>query len=163
MTLNQLRTSNFGRLKANATGSTGVGYTVYDFDGNIVTPRTTGSVYQLTSGSGVYAAYVPFDDNFRGSIVWDTGTAFSTASFAIEEYNFEANNPTVEKLYVTQSMMSGTLSQLYDIEYGRWRIDQTNQTMVFYKEDNSTIVATFDLFDSAGLPTVDSVFDRRRS
>lgn len=163
MSLSQLRTSNFGRLRANATGSTGVGYTVFDTSGNVFSPRTTTGVYQLASGSGIYAAFVSFDDNFRGSIVWDTGAAFLSTSYAIEEYNYEANNPIVDQLYVTQSMMSGTIGQLYDIEYGRWKIDQFTNQMIFYRDDNSTVIATFDLFDSAGSPTVDSVFDRRRA
>lgn len=159
----QLRTSNFGRSKSNATGSTGVGYSVYDTVGSIITPRTTVGVYQLVSGSGVYAAFVQFNDSFRGSVVWDTGSAFPTASYAIEEYNYEANNPLVDQMYATQSMMSGTLGQLYDIEYGRWRIDAATNKMIFYKADNSTVVAEFNLFDSVGTPTIDSVFDRRRA
>lgn len=60
MLLQQLRNVNFGRTRANATGSTGVGYTIMDVSGSVVSPRTTIGVYQLESGSGIYAAYVTF-------------------------------------------------------------------------------------------------------
>ena len=34
--------------------------------------------------------------------------------------------------------------------------------MIFFKEDNVTEVARFDLFDDAGNPTMDAVFERTR-
>lgn len=84
MSLDQLRNVNFGRNRANATGSTGVGYTIMDVSGTAVSARITASVYQLESGSGIYAAYVSFPDNFRGQIFWDTGIAFVTKSYVIQ-------------------------------------------------------------------------------
>ena len=45
-----------------------------------------------------------------------------------------------------------------DIQYGRWYIN--NNQMIFYKEDNVTEVARFNLFDDNGNPTMDAVFDR---
>ena len=50
MSLFQLRNVNFGKSKANATGTLGVGYTVYDATGTIVTSRTTSGVYQILTG-----------------------------------------------------------------------------------------------------------------
>ena len=160
MSVEQLRNVNFGRSKANATGSSGVGYTVLDTSGSITSPRTTSGVYQLTSGSGLYAAYISFPDYYRGQVMWDTGTAFLTASWATEQYNYEENNPEVSDVLDKVTQMSGSLGQLYDIQYGRWKIE-SNQ-MKFYREDNVTLVATFDLFDDLGAPSMDSVFERVR-
>lgn len=63
------------------------------------------------------------------------------------------------------AQISGTLGnieanvdRLIDIQYGRWYI--VNDQMIFYKEDNVTEVARFDLFDNNGNPTMDAVFDR---
>lgn len=141
MPLSQLKNVNFGRTKLNATGSLGVGYQLLDVTGSIVSPRTTAGVYQ--TAPGIYAAYVPFPDNFKGQILWDTGTHyFLTASYAAEEYNGEANK----------------IDQIYDIQFGRWRI--VGNQMIFFKEDNSTEVARFNLFDDAGNPTMDAVFER---
>jgi len=158
MPLDQLRNSNFGSNKANATGSTGVGYTIMDASGSIVAPRTTVGVYQLESGSGLYAAYVNFPDSFRGQIMWDTGTAFATKSYAVEQYNVEENNPKIDDIDLRVTQMSGTMGQLYDIQFGRWHII-ANQ-MVFYREDNVTEIARFNLFDENGAPSMDAVFER---
>lgn len=83
--------------------------------------------------------------------MWDTGAAFVTASYAVEQYNVEENNPKVDDTL----RVAGSL---YDISYGRWKI-VANQ-MLFYKDDNATLVAKFDLFDDTGNPTMDAVFER---
>lgn len=160
MALDQLRNANFGKNRANATGSTGVGYTLMDVSGSIVAPRTTTGVYQLESGSGLYAAYVSFPDNFRGQIMWDTGTAFVSKSYAVEQYNVEENNPKVDDTFRMVTQMSGTIAQLYDISFGRWHI--VGNQMVFYKEDNVTEVARFNLFDDTNTQSMDAVFQRTR-
>ena len=142
MALSQLRNVNFGRTKLNATGSSGVGYQLLDVTGAPVASRTTSGVYQ--TAPGIYAAYVSFPDDFRGQILWDTGTTFLTASYATEQYNYEENNPKVDSIY--------------DVQFGRWRI--VGNQMIFFKEDNSTEIARFNLFDDAGNPTMDAVFER---
>jgi hypothetical protein len=65
--------------------------------------------------------------------------------------------------------MSGTLAAhgailqfLYDIDDGRWKLDRNTNQMYFYKNDNTTLIATFDLFDIDGNPTIDLVTERRR-
>ena len=52
------------------------------------------------------------------------------------------------------------LDLIHDIEGGKWTIVGTQ--MVFFKADNLTEVARFDLFDADGNPTVDDAFTRRR-
>src|SRR4051812_11997855 len=102
MSLTQLRNANFGKTKSNLTGTTGVGYTLLSFDGSENVARTTAGVYQLTSGSGLYAAYVSFPDSFRGQIMWDTGEVLlASRAFAAEQYNYEENNPKVDSIYAT--------------------------------------------------------------
>ena len=158
MALDQLRNVNFGRTKSNATGSTGVGYTLMDISGSIVSARAVAGVYQLTSGSGLYAAYISFPNNFRGQLMWDTGTAFVTASYATEQFNVEENNPKVDDTLRMVTQISGTVGQLYDINYGRWKI-VANQ-MIMYKDDNLTEVVRFNLFDDTATPSMDAVFER---
>ena len=160
MALDQLRNCNFGRTRANATGSTGVGYTLIDVTGSITSPRTTTGVYQIASGTGLYAAYVGFPNDFRGQLVWDTGAAFPTASYAIEQYNVEENNPRIDDIDRRTLQMSGTIGQLYDIQFGRWLI--AGNQMLFFKEDNVTLIATFNLYDDTATPSMDAVFERAR-
>ena len=158
MPLDQLRNVNFGKNRANATGSTGVCYTLMDVSGSITAARTTAGVYQLTSGSGLYAAYISFPDDFRGQVLWDTGTAFSDMCYATEEYNVEANNPLVNEIFTKMCAVSGSIQDICHFTTGRWAI--TGSTMTFYKQDNVTAIATFDLFDQDGVPSADCVFER---
>ena len=156
MSLSQLRNVNLGRSCANATGSSGVGYTILNEAGLISSPRTTSDVIQLAPG--IYSAYISFPDNFRGQILWDTGSTFPTSSYAVEGYNYEENNPLIGNILTTVNQISGTVGELYQMGYGRWKI-QNNQ-MLFFGPDNLTEIARFNLFDDAGSPTMDSVFDR---
>ena len=52
------------------------------------------------------------------------------------------------------------LEFIFDINGGRWKI--VSNQMIFYTADGLTIVATFDLKDLAGLPTMGDVFERTR-
>lgn len=164
MSLDQLRNCNFGRQRADVTGSTGVGYTLFDALGGVVTPRTTSGVYQLSPGSGLYAAYISFPDAFRGQLMWDcpsiTGSLgrILSQSFATEQFNVEENNPKVNDIDARTIQMSGTIGQIYDVQYGRWKI-VANQ-MIFYKDDNVTEITRFNLFDDTGAPSMDAVFER---
>lgn len=149
MSVSLVRNVDFGQTQANITGSSGVGYTLLDVTGSVYQSRTTSGVYQLVSGSGIYAAYVTFPDDWKGQILWDTGTVITGTcgtQYAVEDYDYLENNPKTDSIY--------------DIEHGRWRI--VGDEMIFYKEDNVTEVARFDLYDENGLPTSDAVFERVR-
>ena len=158
MSLNQLRNVNFGVTHANATGSLGVGYTLFDSAGAITQARTTTGVYQISSGSGIYAANISFPDGFNGQILWDTASVFSKTYRAIEHYNVEENDPKVSEIHAMVSSITGSIQLLRDMTTGRWIIE--NNQMKFYKEDNVTLVATFDLYDDNGVPSMDPVFER---
>jgi len=56
--------------------------------------------------------------------------------------------------------METLLTFIGDIEGGRWRIE--NNQMIFYKADNITEVARFNLYDEDGQPAAIDVFQRRR-
>lgn len=160
MSLNQSKNVIFGSPRANATGSSGVGYTILDTTGSIVAARSTSGIHQLASGSGTYSAYVSFPDDFHGSILWDTGTAFTSVYYASEQINAEENNPNVDTSYNTLLAMSASLETIRGFTEGRWHIIGTQ--MLFYDRDNTTLLGTFDLNDINGLPTNDAVFERVR-
>lgn len=156
----ELQNANFGPKRADQTGSLGVGYTILDYLGNIITPRTTTGVYQLTAGSGLYAAYVSWPDPFNGQILWDC-PAFTGSSGLIRSQSFATEQHNTDRAYV---FLTGTIAPqvqgLYDVAFGRWKIDKVANTMTFYRADNVTIVAVFDLLDDTGAPTFDGVFER---
>lgn len=177
-TFQQLRIVNFGRSKKDATGPTGVGYQLLDYAGSIALPRTTDGVYQ--TAPGIYAAYIAFPDEFRGQILWDTGSAFAETFYASEQHNTEENLPDTiyDKLNlisdkvdtidgsIASTITSGLTSiqnrveDIYHLTAGRWVI-KDNQ-MIFYKDDNVTELMRFNLFDNNGSPSMDAVFDRTK-
>ena len=61
----------------------------------------------------------------------------------------------------TTLALQASVQFLVDIEGGRWEIS-SNQ-MIFYKSDNVTEVARFDLFDGAGLPAEEDIVERTRA
>jgi hypothetical protein len=171
----QLQNVNFGQNRADATGSTGVGYTLMDFGGNIVAARTTAGVYQLASGSGLYAAYVSWPDNFNGQILWDCPPMTSSLpdpddvhilsqSYATEQYNVQANDPLVAATY---TLLSGTVAPnvqaIYDMEYGRWKLDPTTNQMYFYDPSGLNLIATFNMYDNTFTPATDAVYQRQNT
>ena len=157
MSFEQVHNVDFGKNRTNATGSTGVGYQLIDASGSIIQARTTGSVIQLASGSGMYSALISFPDDFMGSIVWDTGTAFSGTCFATEDYN-----PNTANILEKVCDVSASVETIRGLTEGRWLIDETTNKMYFYDKDNVTLLAEYDLTDKDGLPTVDAVFERVR-
>lgn len=152
MTITLVQNVNFGPFRTNITGSSGVGYTLIDAAGNTVNPRTTTGVYELMSGC--YAANVAFPNSFNGQILWDCPQTGSLASVvAVEAHDFRISDTWVET-----NGLTGSIQSLLDVSYGRWKI--VGNQMLFYKADNVTLVATFNLLDDAGNPTNDAVFER---
>lgn len=141
MAITLLKSVNFGPGKA---GLETVGFTLINNSGNVAVARSTVGVHEVGTDTGIYAAPITFT-NFVGSILWDTGEG--SPAYATEEYNGTEENVEFIK----------------DIEGGRWSIDQGANQMIFYKSDNVTEVARFDLKGSDGNPNSTDVFTRRRS
>jgi hypothetical protein len=132
---------NFGSSKGSLTT---VGYRIYWLDGTLSGSRVTSNVGEILNGTGIYSSSIYFSTNFSGSILWDTGE--STPAYATEEYN-----PMPEQVEFIKS-----------IEGGRWKLDSTTKQMIFYKDDNTTVVARFGMSGSEGTPAVSDVFERQR-
>jgi hypothetical protein len=167
MSLQLLRNVNFGRTHSNQTGSMGVGYALLDQGGTIVASRTTTGVYQLMVDSGLYASLIDFPDNFRGQVVWDcpafTGSlGVVSQSFAAEQFNIEENDPRVGSTEQMLAAVTGTIQSIYDMGFGRWKINKSTNQMLFFAADNVTPIATFNLYDDAGAPAFDGVFERQK-
>ena len=142
MSITLTKSVNFG--SGNGSLAT-VGYRLLDTKGTLSGSRITAGVGEILAGSGIYSASVYFATSFSGSILWDTGA--SSPEYATEEYH------SVEE----------QISFIKSIEGGRWKIDTSTNQMIFYKDDNTTKVATFDLKDSDGSASSSSVFERVRS
>jgi len=172
-----LLTVDFGSSKSNATGSNGVGYTVYDVSGSMLLSRSIDGVNQ--TAPGIYSANVDIPPvTPTAQIVWDTGTAFFKTYYATDAVDLTSYMSLSESIagigsYVSTAIATDLnnltsmvaqvmidVSAIKDHTTGRWLM-KDNQ-MIFYKEDNTTEVARFNLFDDAGKPSLENVFDRRR-
>lgn len=63
--------------------------------------------------------------------------------------------------HVVPESFGDLVNFIRNIEGGKWRI--VGNQMIFYKSDNVTEVARFNLFDSAGNPAMANVFERERA
>jgi len=168
-------TVNLGKSRSGLSGS--VGYKILDETGGEVQARTMTGVFELTASSGMYGAFVVFPNDLRGSIVWDSGPADSSLVYAVEEYNYTqvgqnsdqiltssvAASGSTQSIELMLTQVSASVDFIRHIEGGRWKIDTSTNQMTFYKDDNVTVVAVFDLKDSSGSPTSDAPFERVRS
>jgi len=141
MSITLVKSVNFGPGKKNL-GT--VGFTLINSSGAVAVARSTTGVHEVGSNTGIYAAPITFN-NFVGSILWDTGEG--SPAYATEQYNAVEENIEFVK----------------DIEGGRWTIDTGANQMVFYKADNTTEIARFNLKGSDGNANSTNVFGRRRA
>jgi hypothetical protein len=158
MTMTRLKSANLGKLKG---GLPTVGYTLYDVTGSISQSRTTSGVYELGTTTGIYAVNVDFPNEFKGSILWDSGEA--SPVYATEEVDLVATDTSVAtNVADIKTSLDTDLTFIRDMIGGQWKIDDSAYQMIFYKEDNVTEVARFDLSDNKGAPSFLSVFLRKR-
>lgn len=82
-------------MGSNKTGLVGtIGVTLLSSNGSTHAARTTTGIYEI--GGGCYAKQITFDDDWIGSIKWDTGGG--SPLYAIEEYSYYENNPKVDNI-----------------------------------------------------------------
>lgn len=155
--LNQVRSVDFGSTRG---GLSTVSYSLYDSSNVLVSGPNTAGVSEVGFNTGVYACNISFPDGFHGTIIWSSGEMIPV--YAAEQYNVEENNPVVDQIYSTVVATAADLAFVKDIEGGRWKIDPVTSTMTFYKDDNTTVVATFQLKDQNGQPTFNAPFERSR-
>ena len=135
MSVRLVKNANFGSSKTGKVGS--IGYSLYDSDGTITGSRATDGIYEVVAGSGLYGVKLDVSNAFSGSIVWD-----------------------VESIYAVDEVDASTIITRQLTE-GRWKIDTSTKQMIFYKTDNTTEIARYDLKDENGTASYSSVFDRQ--
>jgi len=146
------RTVNFGTTKS---GLRHVGYCLLNTKGAIIRPRSELGVHEVGEGTGIYSAMVCFPDQFRGTVLWDTGE--NNPAFAAEEYNYYDNNSVMleQMKYVFDQ-----LSFLRGLQAGRWALKKETAEMIFYDETGENMLVSYSMTDSKGEPSLEEVFDR---
>lgn len=97
---------NFGASKS---GLSTVGYTLLNTDETTKQARTTTGVYEVGINTGIYACNVIFDDDWNGSILWDSGEV--TPVYAAEQYNHQENVSTSDISGIADAVWDENLNQ----------------------------------------------------
>jgi len=159
MPVTVVKSANFGKLRGSLAT---IGFTLFDASGTEVAARSTTGVHEIGNNTGIYAAPVTFPDNFTGSILWDTGQDADTVYASEEQNNTDSAASLTGDITAIKTSIDADLTFVKDMLGGRWCIDPATAQMVFYKGDNTTEVARFDLRDKNDQPSYLSVFDRNR-
>tara|TARA_B100001093_G_scaffold519938_1_gene611561 strand:+ start:822 stop:1241 length:420 start_codon:yes stop_codon:yes gene_type:complete len=137
--LKVLQTANLGKGYSGISGS--IRYEIYDTLGSEITSATNTGIYELGSSTGLYGVELNLNNRFSGSIVWSVNG--NTRVYATEEIKMD------------QKMARF-------IHTGRWQIDENNNQMIFYEDDNVTEIARYDLKDRNGSASITEIFERTR-
>jgi len=139
-------------------GKTGltIGYRVLNLDGTQYSAFTTTGVSE-TSVPGTYRVA-------NGVIVPDAGghIVFGVSGTDYAEATVSQAPAKAGDAMTLTSAYGDLITFLYDVAGGKWVIDSVNKQLTLYKSDNATLVATFNLKDSAGVLSVTNVFTRER-
>ena len=136
-----VKTVNFGKALSDLPAN--VYYSLYNTLGSATTFRSSGSIYQVGSGTGIYGSEISFNQQFSGSILWEVTASNGNVVFASDEVEIDSR-----------------LTRHFTV--GQWEIDKDTNEMIFYQDDNNTEIGRFDLKDSSGSPSTGEVFKRIR-
>jgi hypothetical protein len=136
-----VKTVNFGKGLADLPAS--VHFSLYDTLGTATIFRSSGSIYQVGSGTGIYGSEVSLSQHFSGSILWEVTASNGNVVFASDEVEIDSR-----------------LTRHFTV--GKWQIDKTTSEMIFYQDDNVTEMGRFSLADDRGNASTDQVFRRTR-
>lgn len=146
----------------NEIDANGAIFVAVDFVGLMTLTNLTGGGYFQAGG---YFGKVVLDPSCNGGV----GRVYGTLEVVDNSTNFTwiekgyINYETIDQAVWERSNGAQALTDLElikNVEGGRWRI--VSNQMIFYEDDNTTEVARFNLFDSAGSPTMTNVYDRQR-
>lgn len=156
------RSVNFG---INKTGLSTIGYTLYNPDRTVNTSRSTSDVAELATGSGIYSANITFPADFKGYIVWDTGeSGESNPLYAIESIDFKLPADVVWDELVSDHQTTSTfgkfISDLLEAESGKWEL--VGNQLIIYESDNATELFRFNVYNSAGAPSMTEIVKREK-
>ncbi len=133
-------------------------FSVVDSDGN--------PVAGLTDGDFTKELYNPSGSEVSGTVtvtVTELGTGLYRVSFTpsiVGEWALNIFNATyfVGGKSNNYQCTTGVVMDIIKIEYGRWKV--VGDQMLFYDDDDTTVIATFDLKDLAGAATMQNVYER---
>lgn len=167
------------------TGLTDVTMVVYKPDGSKQGVYTLSEV-NLGDGKGIYY-YDYVDSDIAGTYLFvinslshpkkDAKQVYFDSSDVLVDWNDDekkqirhalgidgtkttSSGGLLQTISTALTLVSGNVEFIKDIEGGRWDFD--GNEMVFYKDDNITEVARFEILDINGLPDIENPVQRVR-
>lgn len=139
-------------------GGSGQTLVMQNFNGYIKWKNLTGANDQ--ANASLNAGWVLLDSTITAGQVTIIGVGtvddYSNGATVNIEHLVNPNN-------IRDHVWADSRAQLlYNMEGGRWKVDTITNQMIFYRADNTTEVARFNLFDSTGAPASENVYERRR-
>ena len=97
------------------------------------------------------------------SSVWDVQKAdhlvVGSTGEALSQIKADTTD-IIDKLYLDADSVLEVVQLMLKLDAGRTKIDPTNQTLTVYDEDCTTVLRTYDLYDSTGTKSVTDVCER---
>ena len=132
-------------------------YDIRKTDDTALSPPNNGSLLESTVSSGVY----------KQNLVIDTAGTY-ICYVTCSGYPTQTRNIIVNQETVADSVWSATVALqlandiefIKDVEGGRWKI--INNQLLLYKEDNTTQIATFNLYNKNYELAEEDVYERVR-
>jgi len=103
----------------------------------------------ITAGNVIISGVGILQDNSGGTTTVDTSALLSNDSIAEEVWQG-----------VDGADVRNQIEYIKDVESGRWKMD--GNQMIFYKADNMTEVVRFNLYNQAGAPAMENIYERER-
>lgn len=141
---------------------------IYDPSGALIVPATVS--FAITElGNGHYRVTYTPDSLGTWMVTVYHATYFpwgKAEDFLVYRYDISGIAAQVweelEADHDTANTFGALVAFINAIEGGRWKIDETTNQMIFYKEDNTTEIARFNLKDIDGNAAYENVFERTR-
>ena len=109
---------------------------------------------------GVTLGYGDMDWDGVQEVATQVRAELATELAAIGGIPSAADNAEAVMTHASAAELISNTTFAKDIEGGKWEIDGTQ--MIFYKEDNTTEIARYNLFDINGNPSATDVYKRER-
>ena len=120
---------------------------VVDIEADTLIVNSAGMTALTDMTHGYYYDFTTYDKTKKYAITVDGGAVLNN----IDRYQFATNEED-----------SGVvdIAVLKKIAINRWKVDEDNKQLIFYDDDNTTPLYTFDLKDKDGNSATRNIFER---
>lgn len=111
------RMASTANFSSSYGGLTTIGYAVYNLDGSVKAARTTSDVVELGFSSGIYRTVINYEPQFRGFVLWDTGS--TPPIYASESINPIDADPISDEIRTMFRSLNRSLSAYLERQFSK--------------------------------------------